>query len=115
MLAGGTAHPALRQPILGSIRSGILCAATPLSKNSARKSSREDTNYTNPHEFAKRGKRFSFAHETHELTRIKKSDSREVSATSSIKFFAFPFAVIRVIRGPLHWFQKSRSLSALSV
>lgn len=36
-------------------------------------------------------------------------------ATSSIRFFDFPLAVIRVIRGPLHWFQKSRSLSALSV
>ena len=30
--------------------SGILCAPIPLSKNSARKSSREDTNYTNRHE-----------------------------------------------------------------
>src|SRR5215472_6566688 len=28
----------LRRPFLGSIRSGILCAAIPLSKNSARKS-----------------------------------------------------------------------------
>ena len=31
----------LRRPFLGSIRSGTLCAAIPLSKNSARKSSRE--------------------------------------------------------------------------
>ena len=31
----------LRQPFLDSIRSGTLCAANPLSKNSARKSSRE--------------------------------------------------------------------------
>ena len=34
----------LRRPFLGSIRSGTLCAAIPLSKNSARKSSR-DTNH----------------------------------------------------------------------
>ena len=34
-------HLSLRRPFLGSIRSGILCAAIPLSKNSARKSSRE--------------------------------------------------------------------------
>ena len=69
------------------IRSGMIHA----SKNCARKSSRlprrssvsakvgKDTNYTNPHEFAKGGKRFSSTHETRELTRIKKSDSREVS------------------------------------
>ena len=58
---------------------GTLCAPIPVSKNFVRISNREDTNYTNPYEFAKRGKRFPFAHETHELTRIKKSDSREVS------------------------------------
>ena len=34
-----------------SIRSGTLCAPIPLSKNSAKKSSREDTNYTKGHEF----------------------------------------------------------------
>ena len=35
----------LRRPFLGSIRSGILCAAIPLSKNSARKSK---NNFTRP-------------------------------------------------------------------
>ena len=49
--AGFTAQCPLRRRFLGSIRSGTLCAAIPLSKNSARKSSPEDTNYTNPHEF----------------------------------------------------------------
>ena len=35
----------LRRPFLGSIRSGTLCAAIPLSKNSARKSSREPARF----------------------------------------------------------------------
>ena len=35
----------LRRPFLGSIRSGTLCAAIPLSKNSARKSSRSRPKY----------------------------------------------------------------------
>ena len=43
-VAGFMAQRPLRRHFLGSIRSGILCAAIPLSKNSARKSSREDTN-----------------------------------------------------------------------
>jgi hypothetical protein len=34
-------HRPLRQSFSGSIRSGTLCAAIPLSKNSARKSSRK--------------------------------------------------------------------------
>ena len=42
----------LRRLFLDSIRSGILCAAIPLSKNSARKSSREDYECTNCHEWA---------------------------------------------------------------
>ena len=41
MLAGFTAQRPLRRPFLGSIRSGTPCAPIPLSKNSARKSSRE--------------------------------------------------------------------------
>ena len=40
-MAGFTSKRLLRRPFLGSIRSGTLCAAIPLSKNSARKSSRE--------------------------------------------------------------------------
>ena len=36
--AGFTAQRPLRRRFLGSIRSGTLCAAIPLSKNSARKS-----------------------------------------------------------------------------
>ena len=43
-IAGFTAQRPLRRPFLGSIRSGTLCAPIPLSKNSARKSSREHTN-----------------------------------------------------------------------
>jgi hypothetical protein len=38
-----TGHRPLPRPFLGSIRSGTLCAAIPLSKNSARKRSRKAT------------------------------------------------------------------------
>jgi hypothetical protein len=41
---GITQRP-LRRPFLGSIRSGTLCAAIPLSKKSARKSSREPARF----------------------------------------------------------------------
>ena len=41
IMAGFTAQRLLRRPFLGSIRCGILCAPIPLSKKSARKSSRE--------------------------------------------------------------------------
>src|SRR5262249_21350829 len=40
-----TAQRLLRRPFLGSIRSGTLCAAIPLSKNSARKSRNNFTTY----------------------------------------------------------------------
>ena len=43
--AGFTAQRPLRRPFLGSIRSGTLCAPIPLSKNSARKSSREPARF----------------------------------------------------------------------
>ncbi len=46
------APTALRRPFSGSTLTGILCAAIPLSKSSARKSSRKDTNCTNYHEWA---------------------------------------------------------------
>ena len=45
-----TGQRLLHEPFLGSTHSGTLCAAILLSKNSVRKSSREDTNYTNRHE-----------------------------------------------------------------
>ena len=41
----GFTHGLLRRPFLGSIRSGTLCAPIPLSKNSARKSSREPARF----------------------------------------------------------------------
>ena len=41
IIAGFTTQRPLRRPFLGSIRSGTLCAAIPLSKNSARKSRHE--------------------------------------------------------------------------
>src|SRR5262249_45351614 len=40
-----TSQRLLHEPFLGSTRSGTLCAATPLSKNSVRKSSPEDTRH----------------------------------------------------------------------